>query len=488
MSKIFYIFIFSGFLFLNWSNHVQAANNLDVVINEIAWMGTKASYNDEWVELHNNTGAPINLEGWMLKSTDETLKIALIGIISVNGFYLLERTDDNTVSDTPADKIYTGALKNEGAFLQLIDSQNNIIDEINHIGGWSAGDNTTKTAMERKNPLNSGLDKENWSTNNGQTTNGKDAAGNDILGTPKQQNSVYSSASNTPLPENNNTETNQTTQEENSASASEQTEPQQENPDPQPNQETRQDQPQNQINYPDKIYINEIYPNTLGVDSEEEWVEIYNNSGENTNLENWKLDDEESGSNAFTIPENTIINAKDYLVFYRNKTNITLNNDKDEVRIFWPNGALADSVSYSSAPKGQSYNKINNTWVWSETLTPANQNYKDQSAENNENATSNNANTQENFNQEPIILNQGSGIENQGEAKTSISEMNRLFSVGQNENNNEQNGIQKTTRNLAEINQGFNQKFAKNYFWLVFIIAPLGAFGVLRLKYFLKNR
>ncbi len=27
----------------------SAFNNLNVVINEIAWMGTKVSYNDEWI-------------------------------------------------------------------------------------------------------------------------------------------------------------------------------------------------------------------------------------------------------------------------------------------------------------------------------------------------------------------------------------------------------------------------------------------------------
>ena len=31
----------------------QAANSLDVVINEVAWMGTVNSANDEWIELYN---------------------------------------------------------------------------------------------------------------------------------------------------------------------------------------------------------------------------------------------------------------------------------------------------------------------------------------------------------------------------------------------------------------------------------------------------
>ncbi|PIP24309.1 MAG: hypothetical protein COX35_01265, partial [Candidatus Nealsonbacteria bacterium CG23_combo_of_CG06-09_8_20_14_all_37_18] len=39
----------------------QAANPLDVVINEIAWMGTVNLANDEWIELYNNAESPISL-------------------------------------------------------------------------------------------------------------------------------------------------------------------------------------------------------------------------------------------------------------------------------------------------------------------------------------------------------------------------------------------------------------------------------------------
>ena len=39
---------------------------LDVVFNEIAWMGTGADYRDEWIELHNNTTHDIDLSGWSI--------------------------------------------------------------------------------------------------------------------------------------------------------------------------------------------------------------------------------------------------------------------------------------------------------------------------------------------------------------------------------------------------------------------------------------
>jgi hypothetical protein len=32
---------------------------LDVVLNEVTWMGTTASSADEWIERYNNTGSPL---------------------------------------------------------------------------------------------------------------------------------------------------------------------------------------------------------------------------------------------------------------------------------------------------------------------------------------------------------------------------------------------------------------------------------------------
>src|SRR3989344_4973573 len=101
----------------------DTANLGDVVINEIAWMGTAASTSDnEWLELYNTTDQPINMNGLTLKSQDETPNITLSGIVPASGYYLLERTDDDTLPDITADQIYTGALGNSGEHLVLKDT------------------------------------------------------------------------------------------------------------------------------------------------------------------------------------------------------------------------------------------------------------------------------------------------------------------------------------------------------------------------------
>lgn len=121
------------------ANFIFAAKSSDVIINEIAWMGSEISHTDEWIELHNNTDSSINLEGWILKAADGTPEIKLTRSLLANGFYLSKRSED-----------YTGALHNKGEKLELYDNHGNLIDSADCGSGWPGGDNSTKQTMERK--------------------------------------------------------------------------------------------------------------------------------------------------------------------------------------------------------------------------------------------------------------------------------------------------------------------------------------------------
>ena len=190
MSKVL-VFLAGLGLLLVFSSFVQAAPVRRVVINEVAWAGTKANPFDEWIELKNNTDQEISLDGWKLVSESGTINILLSGKIPPGGFYLLERTDDNTVSDVSCDLIYRGALINSGDTLKLIDPAGNIEDTANKKGGaWPAGTaSPTYASMERIDP--SGEDvPSNWKDNNGKKICGKDSEGNPIRGTPGKENSV----------------------------------------------------------------------------------------------------------------------------------------------------------------------------------------------------------------------------------------------------------------------------------------------------------
>ena len=120
-----------------------------VEISEVAWMGTATSANDEWIELFNTSVETITLEGWTLTTADKTPTIPLSGTIAGNGFFLLERTNDDTVLNVTADLIYVGALGNAGETLALFNAENSEVFRIEGGSGWPAGDNSTKETMQR---------------------------------------------------------------------------------------------------------------------------------------------------------------------------------------------------------------------------------------------------------------------------------------------------------------------------------------------------
>jgi len=173
---------------------------LNVVINEISWMGTSATNSaDEWVELYNNTTSTIDIADWTLAALDGTPSITFststgTTTIPAQGFYLLERTDDQTISDISADRIYTGALGNDGEKLELKNADGTLIDMVDCSSSWFAGTTTLAyVSMERINSNATGTDTANWASNNQIRWNnwiGKDAGGNRIYGTPKTSNSV----------------------------------------------------------------------------------------------------------------------------------------------------------------------------------------------------------------------------------------------------------------------------------------------------------
>ncbi|MBI4034071.1 MAG: lamin tail domain-containing protein [Candidatus Brennerbacteria bacterium] len=126
-----------------------------IIINEVAWMGTTASANDEWIELKNITTSDVVISGWQILDKAEQIKITFEDgeKIPPGRFYILERTDDTTVPNVQADKIYVGALSNADEGLRLYDPQCSLVDEILANPDWPAGSNSSKGTMERKSDL-----------------------------------------------------------------------------------------------------------------------------------------------------------------------------------------------------------------------------------------------------------------------------------------------------------------------------------------------
>jgi hypothetical protein len=103
-----------------------------VLINEVAWAGTAASASDEWIELYNRGPIAVDLRGWLLTDQDD-LNVRLSGTIAAGGYFLLERTDDQSIANIPADLLYTGSLGDEGEILWLIAPAGEIVDSANAV-------------------------------------------------------------------------------------------------------------------------------------------------------------------------------------------------------------------------------------------------------------------------------------------------------------------------------------------------------------------
>lgn len=175
-----------------------------IVINEIGWMGTSAARDqDEWVELYNTASYSIDLSKIRLLSlTDNKPDILLSGVIAPKNFYLIERTDDQTISDIPAHRAVpfgSGAgagLSNNGEILALTLGSSTILDQtppVDSCGGWCGGSAPQFSSMERHDPYMIGSDKNNWGTWNNVRRAGKNADGLAVAGTPSAQNSISSS-------------------------------------------------------------------------------------------------------------------------------------------------------------------------------------------------------------------------------------------------------------------------------------------------------
>ncbi|GEM_PF-6745670 len=71
-----------------------------VVINELMWMGSLGKSDDEWLELRNLSGAPVDIGNWQItKLTDDgeelMLELPVGAMIPANGFYVISRIGEN---------------------------------------------------------------------------------------------------------------------------------------------------------------------------------------------------------------------------------------------------------------------------------------------------------------------------------------------------------------------------------------------------------
>ncbi len=338
-------------------------NYQKLIINEVAWMGQEQNPNAEWIELKNLTNSVLDLNGYQLIDRDEQIKIIFDqkDKIPPKGFYLLERTRDETVPNISADKIYTGALSNNDEGLRLFDNECNLVDEVLANPNWPGGDNLTKRTMERKDDLN-------WQTSEKvggtpKAPNGQGViisyigGGSSVSFSSNQSSNQNSGASQS---ETSSTSTsNETTSSENEGSTSTPT--------------------SSESNFSlNHIVISEIMPGGLN-SPEDEFIELYNPTDQVVNLDGWSLVKKSSltsenkdnlvskGSNNFNgkiiepkgfllIASNNYTGVKTPDVFYSQNSHFLANNG-DVVILYDHEGNVVDEVFYGAIERGKSWER-----------------------------------------------------------------------------------------------------------------------------------
>ncbi len=127
-----------------------------------------------------------------------------------------------------------------------------------------------------------------------------------------------------------------------------------------------------------QVVINEVLPNPLGSDSEQEFVELKNLGSNEINLNGWILANTTGEYKINNLDfKDTIIKSQGFLVVYSKITKLQLNNKSDTVKLYAneinTNGrVLVDVLAYSQvASTNQSYSRINsNTRSWTLGITP----------------------------------------------------------------------------------------------------------------------
>jgi hypothetical protein len=304
----------------------------DVVINE--FVSDPEDGEVEWIELYNNLKSEINLDLWTIEegSGAVTKLSGKIGFESDDRYFIVEKPKGN--------------LNNKGDVIILRDGQGLLIDRVIY-GDW--GDDTDNNAPFSKDPYSVARKINGYSSFNNKNdfaiTESKTRGKSNIIKISEDEEGENDKEN---LPEFNN---------------------------------------KNDYDYSKNIFISEIFPNPVGSDYDDEFIELYNGGDKEIDLKGWMLGDEskkrfsfkeklkDQEKNSVYFRESNIVAPGAYLTVYRKESGIALNNNKDSVKLFRPLEEEPFAViPYGKAEEGWSYNLLDGNYFWSEIISPGEEN------------------------------------------------------------------------------------------------------------------
>lgn len=385
----------------------------EIVINEIAWAGSFASSSDEWIELYNPGSEATDISGWQItKNTgSESLMIMIppASTIAADGYFLISNFDAAGSILAAEPEMVEPAITLSNTQLQLklykgdFNDPSNLIDAAGDGGVPVAGNNTTKSSMERT------ADFGGWQDSTSQTNLD---AGAQELATPGAANSAESLPPIlTMIRPGAVEEGDELMVDEISGSgfmeglelalkrdgqsivgsdvhvasdtlidsakfitdgvAAGKWDLVLTNPDglqaTLPEAINITEAPP-EYDLSTTVKINEVYP--VPESGQEEFIELYNFGSKSVNLMGWQLDDIPNGGSApYTIPSLTILPNK-FLVISKTQSHVTLNDTGDSVSLIQPSGFELSKSVYTQTTKGSSWSWFENENKWTTTPTP----------------------------------------------------------------------------------------------------------------------
>ncbi|GIW66160.1 MAG: hypothetical protein KatS3mg095_0058 [Candidatus Parcubacteria bacterium] len=344
---VFFIFIFSFFIYQN--SYAQ------LLISECMYNPKGNDNGREWIELINQSQNIIEVKGgkygWKINDGDNHLFKQNL-TVNPGEVFIITQNKDLFLKEYPnfSGKLIEANfyLKNNEGKIQIFDENKRLLSEINY-NKYCGGDNNGYSII-----FQNGLCKENEIAKGtpGKLIESNNSDINNQEISYQQLNILDNDNNLNKIKNDNQSENNSTNSSFYNLS----------------NILLNQSDNSDDFNLiSQSLLINEFLPNPLGKDKENEFIELFNESSKDINLNDFILE-----VNKKKIQLEGLIKANDYFVIYNKKYNFSIKNKGETLNLYFKNNKIF-SISYQgNAPNGKSFSRdIDGSWKFSEP-TPGN--------------------------------------------------------------------------------------------------------------------
>lgn len=132
-----------------------------VILHEMAWMGTRLSADQQWFELYNPGSNAVDLAGWHLRSRDGDFNVPLSGVLAPGDSVVWLKAGQPPLPGVKSAGHFEDPLPAKRPRLLLEDARGKLVDMVDH---WHAGDARKRATMQRVSPYRAGYTSKGWTT------------------------------------------------------------------------------------------------------------------------------------------------------------------------------------------------------------------------------------------------------------------------------------------------------------------------------------